>query len=576
MAENDEPITSKPFSLDLEIATTFQFTQLPNELLEHLFTNFLSLHDGLNLGKTCHRLYDRFRASCRAARKHLVVVPTDYDYHFDRLHTLSFCSFSATKRLLDENERVDPVDLFRLQSLTLTSVKTTLKPLLTSLLPGLTCLEIFGRPPLIRSDLQELVEAVNALQNLRSLKLYLLFEYEQSSDSTSEVNFLEVRDQALDEQIMDFCGAFLVHLQPPPVHLRHLTLALLGDHFSACTEASQAVPSFEVPPTFLAFLHQLTSISLFSSTELPKALWYLLELIRMHGNEQLLGGAEIERKNFLKVAFTLRPNDCFQNSFYVNNIINPTQNPLKLWQTVELLDTAITALKMNSPITDYGGIDSHLSSQISKLFSFHQLGTIALDCAGCYTRTIEPNVEFRNVINSLSCWAESYSTAEKNGASYQANPHTLLIYLPPPEAFYSENKWRLGMYRRAWVKCFGWFQSDYISPPEPMASVRTVEIVPFRTVVEANVVKQFFLDVAFPQLRRLVVAFDQKEQCELCLVNHGSYQDCGRELVSGFQLLPPTVQQLEVSFEFCYAHLGSTVVRYNSLENMLKDRREQM
>ncbi len=576
MAEKYDLITFKFSALDLETATTFHFTQLPNEFLEHLFTHYLSLHDGLNLGKACHQLYNRFRASCRVARKRLVVVPTDYDYYFDRLHTLSSCSFSATKRLLDENERVNPTDLFRLQSFTLTSVKTVLKPLLTSLLPGLTCLELFGRPPLIRDDLQELVEAVNALQNLRSLKLYLLFEYEKLSESTSELGFLAVRDQALNGQIMDFCSAFLVHLQPS-MHLCHLTLALLGDHFSAWT--SQEIPSFEVPTTFLALLRQLTSISLSSSSSaLPKAFCDLLELIRLHGNEQLLARAG-KKRNSLKVALTLRPIDCFEKSFYTKGLINPSQAPLNFRQTVELLETGITALKMNSPITDFGTIDSQLSSQIGKLFSLHQLGTIALDCSENYTRIIEPNIKFRNVINSLSCWvAECYGTAEKSGASYQTNPHTLLIYLPPPDAFYSKGKWRLGLSRKRYIRCFGWFSlSNYnVSPPQPLASVRTVEIVPFRTVVEADVVKQFFLDVAFPQLRRLVVAFDQKEQCELCLVNGGSYQDCGRELVSGFQLLPATVQQLEISFEFCYAHLGRTVVRYSSLKNMLKNRREKM
>ncbi|KAH9390432.1 hypothetical protein TYRP_023084 [Tyrophagus putrescentiae] len=312
----------------------------------------------------------------------------------------------ATKRLLNEEEiHLHSVDLFRLQNLTSSTVTAILKPLLTSLLPGLTCLELFGRPPLIRDDLQELVEAVNVLQNLRSLKLYLLFEYEKSSESINELDYLAVRDQAFNVQIMNFYGAFLVHLQPS-VNFCHLTLALLGDHFFAWP--SLAIPSFEVPSTFLALLRQLTSISLSSSSSaLPNAFCDLLELIRLHGNEQLL-----------------------------------------------------------------------------------------------------PNYN--------------------------------------------------------------------VSPPQPLASVRTVEIVPFRTVVEADVVKQFFLDVAFPQLRRLVVAFDQKEQCELCLVNGGSYQDCGRELVCGFQLLPATVQQLEVSFEFCYAHLGRKVVRYSSLKNMLENRREKM
>ncbi len=569
MAAKDDQITSKFSALDLETATTFHFTQLPDELLEHLLTHYLSLHDGLSLGKACHRLYDRFRASCKATRKRLVVVPADYDYHFDRLRTLSSSSFSVTRRLLNESERVDPVDLIRLKNLTI------LKPLLTSLLPGLTFLEIFGRPPLIRGDLQELVEAVNSLQSLCTLKLYLLFEYEKSSESTSEFDFLAVRDQVLNAQIMDFCGAFLAHLQPS-VHLRHLTLALLGDHFSAWP--SQRIPSFEVPPTFLAFLRQLTSISLSSSSSaLPKAFCDLLELIRLHGNEHLLAKAG-KKRNFLKVALTLRPTDCFETSFYTNRLINPSQTPLYLRQTVEFLETAITALKMNSPITEFGPIDSHISSQIGKLLSLHQLGTIALDCAGSYTRTIEPNIQFRNVIKSLSYWVEEYNTTAKNsGAFYCKNPHTLLIYLPPPGVFHSENKWRLGMYRLKYCQYMGCdLPSSHLGPLQPLASVRTVEIVPFRTVVEADVVKQFFLDVAFPQLRRLVVAFDQKEQCELCLVNGGSYQDCGRELVRGFQLLPATVQQLEVSFEFYYAHLDRKVVRYSSLENMLKDRREGM
>ena len=579
MAEKDDQITEKFSAFYLKSIATFGITQLPNELLEHLFTHYLSLHDGLNLGKACHQLYNRFRTSCRVARKRLVVVPTNYDYHFDRLHTFSSFSFSATKRLLNEEEiHLHSVDLFRLQNLTSSTVTAILKPLLTSLLPGLICLELFGRPPLIRDDLQELVEAVNVLQNLRSLKLYLLFEYEKSSESINELDYLAVRDQAFNVQIMNFYGAFLVHLQPS-VNFCHLTLALLGDHFFAWP--SLAIPSFEVPSTFLALLRQLTSISLSSSSSaLPNAFCDLLELIRLHGNEQLLGGAG-KKRNSLKVALTLRPTDCFEKSFYTTRIINPTQAPLNLRQTVELLETAINALKMNSPITDFRRIDSHLSSQIGKLLSLHQLGTIALDCAGSYTRIIEPNIEFRNVINSLSCWAECFCTAKKNGTSYQKNPHTLLIYLLPPDAFYFTEKWSrevLGLHRKRRFKRFGGLSlPNYnVSPPQPLASVRTVEIVPFRTVVEADVVKQFFLDVAFPQLRRLVVAFDQKEQCELCLVNHGSYQDCGRELVSGFQLLPATVQQLEVSFEFCYAHIGRKVVRYSSLENMLKDRREQM
>ncbi len=583
MAEKEKPIISKLSSLYLETATIFHFTQLHNEFLEHFITHYLSLHDGLNLGKTCHRLYDRFRASCKAVRKHLVVVPTDYDYHFDRLHTLSSCSFSATKRLLNENERVDPVDLFRLKNL------TTLQPLLTSLLPGLTSLEIFGRPLLIKNDLQELVEAVNNLQNLRSLKLYLLFEYEKLSESTSEENFLFFRNQALNGQIMDFCSAFLVHLQPS-VHFRHLTLALISDHFSACTEASQTIPSFEVLPTFLTFLHQLTSVSLSSSSALPKAFCDLLELIRLHGNEQLLAGTVVAKagklgRSSLKVALTLRPNDFVRNFVIIEKLLNITQAQPKIKQiTAGFPATAITALKMNASIFFSGMPDSRIYNQIGKLFTL-RLGTIALDCS-TYVDSIEPNIKFRSVINDLSCCSQ-HSTAEEDGAASHhnhQNPHTLLIYLPQPGAFYALDKWRLGVYcesRRMNYTCCHSFnvdplRFDYPLPPiQPLASVRTVEIVPFRTVVEANVVKQFFLDVAFPQLRRLVVAFDQKEQCKLCLVNHGSYQDCGRELVRGLQQLLP-VQQLEVSFEFCYAHIGRTVVRYSSLENMLEDRRERM
>ncbi|KAH9402516.1 hypothetical protein TYRP_016043 [Tyrophagus putrescentiae] len=103
---------------------------------------------------------------------------------------------------------------------------------------------------------------------------------------------------------------------------------------------------------------------------------------------------------------------------------------------------------------------------------------------------------------------------------------------------------------------------------KPLPSVTTVEIRGFSTAEHSNVLQNFFLDHFFPQLRRLKVHYVQNHCIQCTQMKVSSYQECARKLVSSLRFRLPTLYSSREKD-------GSrTVVRYNSLEDVLIDKKE--
>ena len=504
--------------------STFCATQLPDDCLYHLFNVYFSFQDVINLGQTCSQLNGRYRLYMQRLQCLQLLNDTDnpgYEW--------------AKKMLRDKdgnlNQSVaDNQTVFCLTSKTVNNFITSFN---ASLFPQLTSLELTGQLSLAKFP--RLVKQLNSLSQLTTLTLCIAFEMESYQEEFGLTSPYSV--------YTTFWFPFS-SLRPPA--LLHLTLAIVENPFSCLKNFEQNIAAKFPPNGFLLLSEQLHSFRLYTAMRLSILCELISHSVDLNPKLSVADGS-------LVIAVNTK-----------NGPLGTTDNRALAYITAAEVFAFKTPGKESWPAFCSLNPWLHLPRlNTLQLIFFHEQEA---------KRTQETLTQMAIFIHSAMHQLSNAST------SFAPVLRTLLIDLP------NRLTWR-----QQTIEEGEWHQPletmvlpiSLLNQIKQLPSVTTVEIRGFSTAGHSNVLQNFFLDHFFPQLRRLKVHYVQNHCIQCTQMKVGSYQECARKLVSSLQFrLPTSVQQLEVSFEFCYVHLGRekdgsrTVVRYNSLEDVLIDKKE--